>query len=99
MNSADLLYNDLIHLHINAEQVKQWAEIQAYSRKLSCTDFLSLAEKKRAELEVCLRGLEEGTPPTVEGISQVVELLQEGSLWYPGGSKEMRVSHITVVSL
>ena len=72
--------------------MKQWGEIQAHSRKLSYTDFLSLAEQKRAELDAVLRGLEGGVPSSLEGIGQVVEVLQEGASWFPGGSKEMRVS-------
>ena len=38
-----------------------------------------------------LHGLEEGVPSTMEGVQQMVEVLQEGALWFPGGSKEMRV--------
>ena len=32
----------------------------------------------------------------LEYISQTVELLLEGALWFPGGSKEMRVSVLSV---
>ena len=38
-----------------------------------------------------LRSLEEGVPATVEAIAEKMEVLQEGALWFPGGSKEMRV--------
>ena len=40
-----------------------------------------------------LRSLEEGVPATVEAIAEKMEVLQEGALWFPGGSKEMRVGH------
>lgn len=72
-------------------QVKQWGEIQAHSRKLSYSSFLSLAEQKREELVAVLRSLEEGMPATLEAIAERMEVLQEGALWFPGGSKEMRV--------
>lgn len=71
--------------------MKQWGEIQAHSRKISYRSFLSLAEQKRAELVEVLQCLEEGLPETVEAIAGRVEVLQEGALWFPGGSKEMRV--------
>lgn len=39
-------------------QIRQWAEIQAYSRKMSLTEFLSFAEQKKSclqdALEVCV---------------------------------------------
>ena len=34
--------------------MSQWAEIQAYSRKMSLTEFLSLAEQKKTELQTAL---------------------------------------------
>ena len=73
-------------------QVRQWVEIQARSRKLSYSDFLSLAERKKEALVGILQGLEEGGAQlTVESIAETVEVLQEGSTWFPGGNKEMRV--------
>ena len=78
--------------HDLCPQVKQWGEIQARSRKLSYSDFLSLAERKREELVGILHEMEEGGAPlTPERIVQMVEVLQEGATWFPGGSKEMRV--------
>ena len=71
--------------------MKQWGEIQALSRKVSYDDFLALAEKSKEELVEVLRSLEEAVPPTKERIVQMVEVLQEGALWFPGGSKELRV--------
>ena len=108
--------------------MSQWAEIQAYSRKMSLTEFLSLAEQKKTELqtalEVCLltiivmskhpcarlcmriqkevwyesvfilplQRLESSCPlGSLEEVSAVVELLQESSQWFPGGSKQMKV--------
>ena len=72
-------------------QVKQWGEIQAHSRKMSYSKFISLAGQKREELVGVLRSLEEGVPATLKAIAEKMELLQEGALWFPGGSKEMRV--------
>ncbi len=78
--------------YLTCQQVRQWGEIQARSRKISYSDFLSLAERKKEELVDILRGLEEGGAPlTREGIAQMAETLQEGAMWFPGGSKEMRV--------
>lgn len=34
--------------------MRQWAEIQAYSRKMSLTEFLSFAEQKKKELQTAL---------------------------------------------
>lgn len=77
---------------ISSEQARQWGEIQARSRKLSYSDFLSLAERKREELIGILRGLEECVAPlTHKSVVEMVEMLQEGATWFPGGSKEMRV--------
>lgn len=72
--------------------MQQWGEIQARSRKLSYAEFLSLAKQKRLELDKVLCVLEEGVPSSLQEISEVVEVLQEGASWFPGGSKEMRVS-------
>ena len=38
-----------------AVQVRQWAEIQAHSRKLSLEEFLQLAEEKKQELQQTLQ--------------------------------------------
>ena len=35
-------------------KVRQWAEIQAHSRKMSLTEFLSFAEQKKSELQTAL---------------------------------------------
>ena len=35
--------------------------------------------------------LQLGVPTSMAGVVSTVELLQEASLWFPGGSKEMRV--------
>ena len=37
-----------------AVQVRQWAEIQARSRKMSPAEFLSFAEQKKTELQTAL---------------------------------------------
>ena len=108
--------------------MSQWAEIQAYSRKISLTEFLSFAEQMKTELqtalEVCLltiivmskhpcawlcmriqkkvwhesvfilplQRLESSCPlGSLEEVSAVVELLQESSQWFPGGSKQVKV--------
>ena len=93
---------------------------------MSLTEFLSLAEQKKTELqtalEVCLltiivmskhpcarlcmkmqiwyencfilplQRLESSCPlGSLDEVSAVVELLQESSQWFPGGSKQMKV--------
>ena len=72
-------------------QVRQWGEIHALSRRMSYSNFMSLARQKREEVEEVLRSLEDGMPATVEVIAEKMEVLQEGALWFPGGSKEMKV--------
>jgi hypothetical protein len=60
---------------------------------MSYSNFLSLAEQKRKELVTVMQSLEEGLPETMEAIAERIEVLQEGALWFPGGTKEMRVSY------
>ena len=50
---------------------------------------ISLEEKRKKELVEVLHCLEEAVPPTKERIVQMVEVLQEEALWFPGGSKEI----------
>ena len=78
-------------LYISVMQSRQWAEIQAHSRRISLAEFLSLAEENKKELRDVLVHLDASLPSTVQGITEVVELLQAGTLWFPGGNKEMRV--------
>lgn len=72
--------------------MKQWGEIQARSRKMTYDEFLSLATQKRADLATVLHTLKESVPMSLQGVREMAEVLEEGALWFPGGSKEMRVS-------
>ena len=41
---------------------------------------------------IIMQALQLGLPTTMAEVVHTVELLQEASQWFPGGSKEMRVS-------
>ena len=52
---------------------------------------MSLVKEERAKLEACLEELEKDTPASLEEISKVLDILQEGPQWFSGGNKEMKV--------
>ena len=91
LNDWGLKKKAVIPIAVLMLQVRQWGEIHALSRRMSYSNFMSLARQKREEVEEVLRSLEDGMPASVEAIAEKMEVLQEGALWFPGGSKEMKV--------
>ena len=77
-------------------QERQWAEIQSHQRKISLEDFLAQAVEKKKELSRVLNGLEESVPDTFKGIAEVIDIVQEGAQWFPGGNKDMKVRHMNI---
>ena len=55
-------------------------------------EFISHAKQKRADLDGVLHTLKESVPTSLQEIKEMAEVLEEGAVWFPGGSKEMRVS-------
>ena len=74
--------------------MKQWGEIQARSRKMTYNEFLSLAKRKRTDLDRVLHVLKESVPTSLQEIKEMTDVLEEGAVWFPGGSKEMRVNDL-----
>jgi len=52
---------------------------------------LAQTVEKKKELSLVLSRLEGCVPDTFKGITEVVDILQEGTQWFPGGYKDMKV--------
>jgi hypothetical protein len=71
-------------------KTQQWLEIQARKRKISITDFLAQAKIKQQEIYRILEELKASSPGTMDELIVIVEKLQEASLWFAGGYREMK---------